>query len=89
MNLKEFREIFDYLIKDKQLLLPLVDGKKHQFYCTFITDKFNQSDLFDLTYEELVEKLKTFNKSKVTIVGKDVNLIKQQIQNDIRRNEFY
>lgn len=73
--------VFDYLVKDKDVLFPLVDGKKHQFYCTFITEKFNSNELFDYTYDEIKEKLHTMN-GQITVCGKDSSLIKENLISD-------
>lgn len=73
--------IFDFLIKQRNVLLPLVDGKKHQFYCSFIGQKFDSKELHDFTYDEICTKLKTFD-GKITVCGKDLGLIKQNLISD-------
>ena len=77
--------VYEYLIPNRQTLVPIVDGKKHQFYCSFITDRFNpdnQDELFDFDYDTIKDTLSSSPKVRVTFAGKDVSLIEQQLQND-------
>ena len=78
--------VYEYLIPHRQVLVPLVDGKKQQFYCAFITEQFNPNDpdqLFDFAYSDIFDTINTAKPSKVTFAGKDVSLIEQKIQEDL------
>ena len=80
--------VYEYQILHRQVLVPLVDGKKHQFYCAFITDKFNPNDpdqLFDFAYADILDTISTAKPVKVTFAGKDVSLIEQNLQEDLKK----
>ena len=77
--------VYEYLIPNRQVLIPLVDGKKQQFYCAFITENFNPNDpdqLFDFAYTDILDTIRTAKPSKVTFAGKDVALIEQRLKED-------
>ena len=77
--------VYEYLIPHRQILVPLVDGKKQQFYCAFITKQFNPNDadqLFDFAYSDILDTINTVKPVKVTFAGKDVALIEQCLNKD-------
>ncbi len=77
--------VYEYLIPKRQVLVPLVDGKKQQFYCSFITKQFNPNDadqLFDFAYSDILDTINTVKPVKVTFAGKDVSLIEQRLKDD-------
>ena len=79
--------VYEYLIPNKQLLIPIIDGKKHQFYCSLITqskfDPNNTDELFDWTYSDILDAIGAAKNVKVTsFAGKDVSIIEQSLKND-------
>lgn len=72
-------DVYNFLIKEKDsVIIPLIDAKKNRYYCSFI--KENNYQFFDLSIEEILDKIKTeFIEDKIIFVGKDFNLCKEKI----------
>jgi tRNA threonylcarbamoyladenosine biosynthesis protein TsaB len=76
-------DIYRYLYRnnDVDIIVPTIDARKNRFYCTFI-QKNNFSQMYDLTPEEIIEKLKVYKGKKIIFTGKDFNLFKDKINID-------
>lgn len=83
-NIKSFGfnifDIYKYLLKDfkNSLIVPLIDGKKNQFYCKFINSI--DDNFYDFKASEIIDYIKKNNKhDNVIFVGKDFKKIKNEI----------
>ena len=75
--------MYKYLFKvhKNRIVIPIIDGKKQKFYCSFIEEE-KPIEMYDFNIIEIQNKIKELEalNKKIIFTGSDFKLIKNNIE---------